>query len=385
MRNGAYVRRGYSSDTRSRDDLLRQRDRWNTPYSSIVTTGQCNGQNPQSYAAAGGSGVNQSCAWNDVRYLWTDGSFTTCTPGVDCTAPAWGWVVAPGDIVIIDAPDGNTYGRIGQSGPNSGDSFGLHGDPTGAGAPQMPSGTSGSHITIEGINHASCTADSAKAHIFGGYGVGHALTLSGSSYVDLACLDITDHSACGRGNQTDACSTSFPLSDFATDGIDFDRTSTHITLTDVNVHGLAKHGFFGPTGDGVTMNNIKILGNAFTGWDADPGDGSTGTGTLNVTNFVIGWSGCAEEYPIVDAVPYADCTDDNSGGQGDGFGTATVSASPGWQVHFDQGQVYYNTQDGLDALHLKGSGSSYVDYPHPGLWKYGATDQGWGSAGNGDQ
>jgi len=61
---------------------------------------------------------------------------------------------------------------------------------------------------------------------------------------------------------------------------------------------------------------------------------------------------------MVDPLPYQDCTDDNVGGYGDGFGTATVPSNPGWQVHFDQGVVTYNTQDGLDALHLTGSGSS---------------------------
>ena len=106
------------------------------------------------------------------------------------------------------------------------------------------------------------------------------------------------------------------------------------------------------------MTNIGLVGNAFSGWNADPGDGTTGTGNLLVQNFNISWNGCSEEYPIVDAVPYQDCTDDNSGGYGDGFGTTTVVSNPGWQAHFDQGVVSYNTQDGLDALHLTGSGSS---------------------------
>ncbi len=60
--------------------------------------------------------------------------------------------------------------------------------------------------------------------------------------------------------------------------------------------------------------------------------------------------------------PYGDCTDQSSGGYGDGFGTATTaSAAPGWQVHFDQGTASYNTQDGLDALHISGPGSTMTD------------------------
>ena len=62
---------------------------------------------------------------------------------------------------------------------------------------------------------------------------------------------------------------------------------------------------------------------------------------------------------MVDALPYVGCKDQSHGGYGDGFGTATVTAPAlGWQVHFDQGTVAYNTQDGLDALHLIGHGSS---------------------------
>ena len=106
------------------------------------------------------------------------------------------------------------------------------------------------------------------------------------------------------------------------------------------------------------MRYITLEGNASSGWNADAGDGKTGTGTLLVQNFQISWNGCAEEYPIVHALPFADCTDDNGGGYGDGFGTATVPSAPPWQAHFDQGVVSYNTQDGLDALHLVGNGSS---------------------------
>jgi hypothetical protein len=77
-----------------------------------------------------------------------------------------------------------------------------------------------------------------------------------------------------------------------------------------------------------------------------------------VQNYNISWNGFSEEYPIVDPLPYHQGTDDSSGGYGDGFGTATVLApAPGWQVHFDQGVCSYNTQDCLDALHLRGHGS----------------------------
>jgi hypothetical protein len=82
-------------------------------------------------------------------------------------------------------------------------------------------------------------------------------------------------------------------------------------------------------------------------------------GHLKVSHYSILWNGCVEEYPIKDQLPYKYCRDDDHGGYGDGFGTATLtSPAPGWQVHFDQGVVAYNTQDGLDALHIAGAGSS---------------------------
>src|SRR5882757_9168699 len=45
-----------------------------TRFSTNVPTGQCNGKFNASYASTGGSGVNQNCAWNDVRYPWDDDS-----------------------------------------------------------------------------------------------------------------------------------------------------------------------------------------------------------------------------------------------------------------------------------------------------------------------
>ena len=64
---------------------------------------------------------------------------------------------------------------------------------------------------------------------------------------------------------------------------------------------------------------------------------------------------------------------------------ASVISNPGWQAHFDQGVASYNTQDGLDALHLIGSGSSMTITRTPGVWQYGPADQGGRSVRGGDQ
>jgi hypothetical protein len=304
-------------------------------------------------AAPVGTTPNQHCAFNDVRMLWQDGSYTTGS-----TFPGWGWIGAGGDTYIIEGTiaDGVSY-RVGwQDGVSycgTTGCWGLTGDSTGSGAPPPPSGTAGQHTRILGQNYASCLSPTAKTQLHGGWAAGHVLDFSGSSYVDVACLDITDFTPCPVAGSN--CTGL----DFSNEGIDLANTSTHDTFTDVHVHGMAGTAFSGPTGDGVVLTRVDMIGNAGSGWNADNGSGTTGIGSLLVQNFNISWNGCAEEYPIVDPNPYANCRDQSSGGYGDGFGTTTLaSPAPGWQVHFDQGTVSYNTQDGLDALHISGPGST---------------------------
>jgi hypothetical protein len=330
-----------------------------TRFSNSTNTpnGQCDGKEDVAYP---GSGVNRHCAFNDVRLLWQDGTYPNGKP------PSWGWVIAGGDTVIIRGSIGSgvsyrigwptATGCVDPALPEKqARARGICGDPYGSGMPPPPSGTPEHHTRILGENYQSCRADAAKTQLHGGHSVGHVMDMGGASYVDVACLDITDFSACGRATQTLSCDNQ----DFATNGIEWSNLSTHDSLTDVKVHGLAANGMHGPTGDGVTMDHIAILGNAASGWDADNGSGTTGVGSLTVTNYEISWNGCAEEYPHVHPIPYGDCTDQDHGGYGDGLGTATVdSPAPGWQVLFDHGVVSYNTQDGLDALHISGPGSS---------------------------
>ncbi len=330
-------------------------------YSSNMQNGQCNGKSDVAYP---GQGTNQACAFNDVRYLWQDGSYTV--DASQSAFPAYGWIGNGGDTYLIRGSlSSGVSWRIGY--PTNSDMYdptvahywGVAGDPYGSGIPQPLSGTASQHTRILGENFASCHAPSAKTQLHGGYGVSAVLNMTGVSYVDIACLDITDFSSCGRASQTNTCnSTIGQLSDYATNGISWSRASTNDTVTDVSIHGLASAGMIGPTGDGVVFSYVDLIGNASSGWNADAGDGTTGTGSLLMQHYNISWNGCAEEYPIVDALPYQDCTDDNIGGYGDGFGTATTPSNPAWNVTFDQGIVTYNTQDGLDSLHLIGSESS---------------------------
>src|SRR5271170_7681476 len=325
-----------------------------TRYSSNMTSGKCDGQGDMPYP---GVGANQHCAFNDVRWLWQDGSFP------NGSFPSYGWVIAGGDTVIIRGSIGSGVSwRVGWNNnssaiDSSGLYYGLPGDRYNSGIPAPPSGTPSQHTRILGENYASCTSQSARTQLHGGWSVYTVLDLTGVSNVDVGCVDITDFSNCGKDTDTVGCTDG--VSDFAKLGIELSNTSTHITLTAVLVHGLSSDGIYGATGDGFVGTAVAIVGNADSGWNADDGSGTTGVGSFLMQNFEISWNGCVEEYPIVDPLPYFSCTDGGSGGYGDGFGTATAaSVAPGWQVHFDQGLVSYNTQDGLDALHINGLGST---------------------------
>ncbi len=329
-----------------------------TRFSTNVPSGQCDGLGDAPYP---GSGTNQHCAFNDIRLLWQDGSYAYFPP--DSPFPAAGWIGQGGDTYLIrgSIASGAQPYRVGWNSPD-GDGCdpafqaklgtdacyrGWRGNPY-SGPPTPPAGTAAAHTRILGENWQSCHAQSQRTPVVAGFHVGSAFNFS-SSYIDFQCFDISDSSQ---------CTANCDREDFGVEGIGLANTADHLTLTDVRVHGMKTFGMLGPSGDGSVFSYISLVGNGGGGWNADAGDGTTGTGSLLVQHYEIKWNGCMEQYPVHDALPYFNCTDQSSGGYGDGFGTATVASKPGWQAHFDQGEVAYNTQDGLDALHLIGNGSS---------------------------
>ena len=331
-----------------------------TRFSANVPKGQCDGTGDAAYS---GHGANQHCAFNDIRLLWQDGSYAYSPP--DSSFPAAGWIGQGGDTYIVrgSIAAGTEPYRVGWN-SNEGNGCdpafqkklgtdacyrGWRGNPY-AGPPTPPAGTAARHTRILGENWQNCHVQTQRTQVVAGFSVGSAFNFF-SSYIDFQCFDISDKSDC---TNNDNCKGQ----DFSVEGIGMSNTADHLTLTDIRIHGMKTFGMLGPSGDGSVFNYISLVGNGGGGWNADAGDGKTGTGTLLVQHYEIKWNGCGEEYPIKDPLPYKDCTDDNSGGYGDGFGTATVASKPGWQAHFDQGEVAYNTQDGLDALHLIGTGSS---------------------------
>jgi hypothetical protein len=337
-------------------------------YSVNNTNGQCDGTNPQSYAAAGGTGTNLHCAFNDIRSLWTDGTYTT---DVNAGAPKWGWVGSAGDTYLIDCKGmtGDSC-RVGQSGPNGSDSYGLNGDPFQSGAPFPPAGTASQHTRILGINYANCSSPSAKTVVNGGYGTNWVFTTN--SYVDIQCFEITDHTSCNKASSltTNPCSTSYPLSDYTTEGLQFFNSFTNVNIQDVYIHGTAHDCIAGATGDATVLTNVSASGCPHSTFNMDPGNGTTGSGALTLNNVNMAFAGFAEVYPIVPAnnftLPWGsvgqvgDGTDQSHGGYGDCMGTTTVESNPPWIITINGGGCQYASQDGHDFLHVTGNGSRVI-------------------------
>jgi hypothetical protein len=301
--------------------------------------GQCDGKADAAYR---GSGTNQHCAFNDVRYLWTDGTYTT---NEGAGAPAWGWIGTGGDTYLIR---GGPW-RVGQSGPTSHDFLGLAGDPYGAGAPPPPSGTPAQHTRILGENYESCGSQSKMTQLYGGYGVFQVLALNGAKNVDVQCIELTRHSQCviyGVPPVPGNCKTDFPIDDYAKNGITTDAGTQGILLQDMWIHGFVSRGIIGPIGGTITATRVDIAYNGAAGWDFDDGKATPNVnGVINLSYVTIEWSGCNQAYPGTGAIS---CYSQSSGGYGDGIGTPGGTCLT---AHVDHSVFRYNTQDGYDMLH----------------------------------
>ncbi len=318
-----------------------------TRYSARTLTGQCDGQADAAYKH---SGVNQHCAFNDFRFLYDDQAYGKHT-----------WVIAGGDTVIVD----NSHPwRIGfDQGVTPNDKWCLgDGGPFSCFNPTVPSGTPAAHTKILGRNHGACgtgtAADPARmTQLFGGFGVGTVLSMSGAQYVDLECMEITRHSQCVRHGDPmypAGCSSSFPLDDYDSEGITTDVNTHDLYLKDVWIHGHTDRGIIGPIGGLVSALRVTIGENGMAGWDFDDGKGTPlRNATWNFSYSTIEWNGCNQEYPAKHKNAVISCYGQGNGGYGDGVGTPTGT---GMNVTVDHSVFRYNTQDGLDLGHIDHGG-----------------------------
>jgi Putative Ig domain len=338
-----------------------------TRYSANVPTGQCDGQADVAYP---GSGANQHCAFNDVRYMWDDG-----------TIGNWGWVISGGDTVVVEGCAASA-GQQNPSSPNCRIGWdnnlnnstanpwcwyapGNYGSNLGCYNPTIPAGTSGAHTRILGLcaYNNNCTpvktypyTGNNLTQLFGGFGNQGVLNLTGTQYVDVEGLEITTHNGkCiqyGSPAYPKTCSNSIPnADDYANNGILTDDTTANILLQDVYVHGFTAAGMFGPIGGAIAMTRVSVDFNGFAGWNfADSSNTPDAAGSSIAASYVtMEGNGCDEQYPIVNGqFPAFACYDSNSGGFGDSWsGQDTPLAS----FSCDHCQQIYNTKDGWIGPH----------------------------------
>jgi hypothetical protein len=292
------------------------------------TGDSCDGSGNAAMIVSGGP--NQHCGFFDPRYVWADGS------------AAGLMLMISGDTMMLanTYPGGQTAWRFaGRAGPNSGDLFNNY-QGFGAGDPytdyniNLPAGTSGAHTKILGANYASC-GPGQKTNIFGGYAVLAVINLQQTSYVDVQCLDITDHNDCikyGTPGLPSVCQNVVPYSDYANSGIitvTNDATAGlqlpgNILLQDVDMHGFPSSGISGAIGGPWTLTRVTSSRNGFAGWNFDFGSAGHGypnnpAATINAQYVTMDWNGCNAEYPEVDPIPITYCYSIDDGGFGDAF------------------------------------------------------------------
>jgi len=290
------------------------------------STDECTGLVDAPYP---GSGTGQSCAWDHpFRALPPDG------------APR----IAGGDTLVIAAGSYMMgYGAPGDDNCESDGAFACH-------MPPIPSGPDSDHPTrILGAGADAWCANPPE--LWGTQRPYYVVNLTDASNVEIACLEITDHSdcvefhtgglACERGN--------YPFGEWAAVGI-YAEDSANVRLSNLNIHGLAAGGIHAGRLSDWTVENVRIAGNGWVGWDGDIDGYDLNSGTLTFRHWTVEWNGCGETYPGGEP---AGCWAQTAGGYGDGVGTGATAGD--WII--EDSSFLHNTSDGLDLLYHSLGGS----------------------------
>lgn len=292
---------------------------------------QCTGLADAPYP---GNGTGLECAW--------DHPFRAFPPGADPR-------IAGGDTLLI----GSGSYQMGYGAPGSEDC-----DPDGAYDCHMapvPSSPDPSQPTrILGVGWESgCTN---PPELWGSQRPWYVLNLSGSSNVEVVCLEISDHADCvedhanGFGGSELTCEReSYPYGDWAPIGI-YAEDSSNVLLRDLDIHGLANTGIHAARLSDWRVENVRIASNGWAGWDGDIEGDDSNSGTLNFRNWTVEWNGCSETYPGKE--PHG-CWSQTAGGYGDGVGTGETGGH--WII--EDSAFLHNTSDGLDLLYTRVPGS----------------------------
>lgn len=225
----------------------------------------------------------------------------------------------------------------------------------------VPSGPTPAQPTrILGEGHDSgCKAPPELWATQGAYAV---LNLTGSSNIEVACLEMTDHSACivdhnrdgnARGETARCTDDALPYGTWGAYGI-YAADSSQVLLRDLHIHGLAANGVRAGRLRDWTLQRVRLRANGWAGWDGNLNEGkgrsSSNSGYIRFSGGEIAWNGCGERYP---GGQVFGCWAQQQGGYGDGLGTA----DSGGDWLFEDLSVHHNTSDGLDLLYMDGTGS----------------------------
>jgi hypothetical protein len=297
------------------------------------TAEQCNGLADAPYP---GSGRGQPCAW--------DHPFRALPPGGQAN-------LAGGDTLLV-APGSYKmgYGAPGTDGLeacNQENSWDCYMAP-------LPSGPDADHPTrLLGAGWDTGCANPPQ--LWGVERANMIVNLTGSSNVQLACLEISDHSGCVEDHTGGlVCNRDNPpFGEWAPTGI-YAEDSASVHLADLNIHGLAARGIQAGRLQDWTVERVRIAANGSAGWDFDLSGDSTNSenkGTLAFRRLTVEWNGCGETYP--EGNP-SGCWGQSAGGYGDGFGMGGTSAGH-WII--EDSAFLYNTSDGIDMLYTRLPGS----------------------------
>jgi hypothetical protein len=294
---------------------------------------QCTGLADAPYP---GSGTGQPCAWDHpFRAL----------------PPAGPPRIAGGDTLIIGP---GSY-RLGYGAPGAGDceseyAWDCH-------MPPIPSGPDPAHPTrLLGSGwDAGCPS---PPRLWGTQRTDWIINLTASSNVELACLEITDHSSCVEFHSGNlACQRdTYPYGDWAAVGL-YAADSANVTLRHLNIHGLAAAGVHAGRLTDWIVEDVRIAGNGWVGWDGDIDGDDSNAGTMRFRRWTVEWNGCGETWP---GGQPTGCWAQTAGGYGDGVGTGATGGD--WII--EDSAFLHNTSDGLDLLYHSLGGSIVLDRVH---------------------
>lgn len=284
------------------------------------------------------TGASQDCAWNHP--------FQALPPHEEAR-------ILGGDTLIIKAGSYMIgYGAPGAENCEYDGSFDCYLSP-------VPSGPDAEHPTRI-LGEGWDSGCSAAPELWGSGRPFYMVDLTDSSNVELACLEITDHSSCIEDHLFTVGGSPFtcqrdapPYGDWAAIGL-YAEDSANVLLKDLNIHGLASTGIKAGRLTDWTVENVRLVGNGLAGWDFDlVGDGSESEnhGTLTFRNWLVEWNGCGETYPEQEHVG---CWGQEAGGYGDGAGFGGTTSG---HYIIEDSAFLHNTSDGLDMLYVRLPGS----------------------------